>query len=401
MNGNKVTLDTLSGQLAEMKGLTPVFAEKFAGEFFKVIQEALASDSCVTVKGLGKFICDEDGNVMFEADDNLAAKINEPFECFEPIELDDDEDIPDTIDEPSEETAENKEPEEAAIAETAARTTDDSTNENDSVEEEADQSEYIQADTPENEPAEERSIEKAIKEDSSFKQEITENAPIIVTANDEDADCLCTAQNESTDKWIHDIKQVEEETADETDLSTTISRDRKSFFIGLIIGLIVGAGGAIGVNYYLNSKESTSGNPTVFTKSAEEQTEDMPQTIEPGIQSSAVNPIENVREEEAPDKPEDIAEAPFRGKKEPKAITETVTATNYLASMARRHYGRFEFWVYIYEENSEKLSNPDLIEPNTIVVIPPAEKYGIDKNDPASVARAVAKSKEIYSRFKR
>ena len=81
-------------------------------------------------------------------------------------------------------------------------------------------------------------------------------------------------------------------------------------------------------------------------------------------------------------------------------VYETVTSTNYLATMARKHYGSYEFWVYIYKENESKLGHPDRIEANTVVVIPPASKYGIDKNDPESIKRANTVAEEIYARYR-
>ena len=63
--------------------------------------------------------------------------------------------------------------------------------------------------------------------------------------------------------------------------------------------------------------------------------------------------------------------------------------------MAREHYGKKKFWVYIYEENKAKLDDPDMIAANTVVVIPPAEKYGIKAGDPASEADAERKAAEI------
>ena len=69
-------------------------------------------------------------------------------------------------------------------------------------------------------------------------------------------------------------------------------------------------------------------------------------------------------------------------------VTETITDQNVLSTMAAKHYGSQWFWVYIYEENKDKISNPDNVPLGTVLVIPPAEKYGIDANDPASLKKA-------------
>jgi len=79
----------------------------------------------------------------------------------------------------------------------------------------------------------------------------------------------------------------------------------------------------------------------------------------------------------------------------PAVVTETITAENVLFTIAEKHYGSPWFWVYIYEENKAKITNPDNVRPGTVVVIPPAEKYGIDAKNPASVKKAQRLSWEL------
>lgn len=76
-------------------------------------------------------------------------------------------------------------------------------------------------------------------------------------------------------------------------------------------------------------------------------------------------------------------------------VTETITDQNVLSTMAARHYGSQWFWVYIYEENKDKIKNPDNVPLGTVVVIPPADKYGIDAKDPKSLNKAQLRSWEI------
>ena len=74
---------------------------------------------------------------------------------------------------------------------------------------------------------------------------------------------------------------------------------------------------------------------------------------------------------------------------------DTVTRSRYLTTMSREYYGDFRFWVYIYEENKSKIKDPNAIAPGTAVVIPPAEKYGLDKDSKESIDRARAKAVAI------
>ena len=76
---------------------------------------------------------------------------------------------------------------------------------------------------------------------------------------------------------------------------------------------------------------------------------------------------------------------------------DTVTSTKFLTKIAYKHYGNSDFWVYIYEENRAIIKNPNTIAPGTVVVVPPAEKYGIDKNSKESLRAARKKIQEIES----
>lgn len=96
---------------------------------------------------------------------------------------------------------------------------------------------------------------------------------------------------------------------------------------------------------------------------------------------------------ESPDTPVlDTAEL-YTG--EPDVITDTVTSQIVLSILSEKYYDSPWFWVYIYEENKDKISDPNNVRPGTAVVIPPAEKYGIDAKDPASLKKAQRRSWEI------
>ena len=82
-----------------------------------------------------------------------------------------------------------------------------------------------------------------------------------------------------------------------------------------------------------------------------------------------------------------------------KVVTDVVTSQIVLTTLAEKHYGSPWFWVYIYEENRNIISNPNNIRPGTRVVIPPAEKYGINPNDKASLKKAQIKSMEYLKGY--
>lgn len=81
-----------------------------------------------------------------------------------------------------------------------------------------------------------------------------------------------------------------------------------------------------------------------------------------------------------------------------KAI-DKVTSSRYLTTMAKEHFGNYNFWPYIYLENEDKLGHPDKIKPGTTVVIPSVEKYGIDPSNPKDIEKAKKLGVEIYKKY--
>lgn len=72
-----------------------------------------------------------------------------------------------------------------------------------------------------------------------------------------------------------------------------------------------------------------------------------------------------------------------------------IGADQSLAAIAKHKYGHRAFWVYIYEENRERIHNPHNIPIGTRLSLPPAKKYNIDPNNTKSVEQALILSKSI------
>jgi nucleoid DNA-binding protein/nucleoid-associated protein YgaU len=83
------------------------------------------------------------------------------------------------------------------------------------------------------------------------------------------------------------------------------------------------------------------------------------------------------------------------------ATTVRVQRGDRLNLFALKYYGNKVFWVYIYQHNQSKLSNPDIISVGIELVIPAASNYQIDANNPASVRKAFVLQKEILSTYRR
>jgi len=82
---------------------------------------------------------------------------------------------------------------------------------------------------------------------------------------------------------------------------------------------------------------------------------------------------------------------------------ETVVLKNSqtLRLLSLELFGSREFWVYIYQENLDVISNPNTIVPGLELVIPEKTSYNIDSNNPESVAKAKSIGEKILEEFNR
>lgn len=83
-----------------------------------------------------------------------------------------------------------------------------------------------------------------------------------------------------------------------------------------------------------------------------------------------------------------------------KGTYETVSQTTFLTTLARRHYGQMEYWVYIYDANPG-LGNPNAIKPGTKVFVPDKTTLPLTGDLNTDVDKAKKRSAEIYSKYKK
>jgi len=75
--------------------------------------------------------------------------------------------------------------------------------------------------------------------------------------------------------------------------------------------------------------------------------------------------------------------------------SEHIVAGSRLARMSERYYGNSHFWVYIYEANKERIPNPDMISPGTLIRIPRLDPRLIDGSNP----RCLQKARELHDLY--
>lgn len=423
----KITFPSLVNLLALKSGAQRKTCEEFLKEFFNVIVETLAGGENVRIKGLGifkviaveprksvnvntgeQFEIPGHRKIVFVPAKELAEDINAPFAMFESVELPDnftDVDELEKVDEPVVEAN--------AQEEQKVDTPDDSPLLYEE-EMEAEALGQIEAINPAN-------TSPAGTETANMQ---TETMPENEAGTEDEADFAHKQANveagtdTDTDTDTEAETEVEVETEapynnyDDSIESYDRGKRKKNFrfLLGFIAGVAFTA--LLSLAFYIFVLQKWQWNATkelVKEVAAVETRQDSQQTVAPADSAMLTNDSLSGQEsgEETQtavskkdisgvDKSEDLAPTQPSDKK----TYDTISKTRYLTTMAKEHYGNYNLWPYIYEENKSFLGHPDRIRPGTRVVIPDLSKYGVDPSNPEHIKMAKKKGVEIYSRFK-
>lgn len=365
---SKISVGSLAAAMAQSCGKSKKSCEDFLREFFHLISDTLHEGEIVKIKGFGTFKLSEvesrtsvnvnNGEpheisshlkVVFTPSKELATAINAPFSEFESVEIDEDE--PDDIfyereDEDLDEEIEGIEEEE--------RLSDEDKVSNYRLEEGSDE---------EGEDDEITTI--------AYSTEPEPASPIEVETTDSESESLNVESKEETQE-----EEPEPIVSREVMLPVYYERPEKTRFG---IGFLTGALSAF-VVYVVIFMLGCFFDwwPVNFGNIKEPLEEEI----------IAANPVEEI-EPQIEEPEEEII-----------PVYDTVSTTRYLTTIAREHYGNFNFWPYIYIENQSILGHPDRITPGTQVVVPDLSKYGVDPTNKEDIAEAKRKAAEIYSRYR-
>lgn len=374
----KITFPELIDLVSQSNGTTKKTSESFVKEFFAAIEQALEDGETVKIRRFGVFKVSkvearksvhvgtgeeieipEHSKITFTPDKELADAVNAAFADFDTVEIDDN--TPSEVIEALEDISADEQ-------------------------------------LPISTPIAAITVEETIAEEPEAQsEEITEPAmppeiPAELMAQDEEHEAAVATVMPMTEPESQAEEPAEYNYDDEEEEDNEQKGSfGKGFFWGLITGIIVTALLLLAILWFSGFGVATS---TPDNEDDEAKVENVAVTDSVESEFSA-----------AEAKPADTAtKQPVAAKEEAKPAsdnsislvkTDTVGRTRFLTTMAREYYGDLNFWVYIYEENKSIISDPNHIEAGTVVIIPPASKYGIDKNDPESVAKAKAKSAEI------
>lgn len=393
----KITLPSLVNLLAERSGKSKKQCEDFIKEFFNTIANALADGDSVRVKGLGTFKVQtvmerksidvntgqeieipRHSKISFIPAKELADEVNAPFEMFESVEIPEDSDeIQATIveEDPTDKTAPQQEVNiESNIAGDPA--SDIISNEEDAK-------------------------VKGVSEDYAVEDNNAEEDDVIVDIEENNAD---------EDVVIVD-DVVEEDTADNDFFEETDVPKKRNyrFLLGFAAGLAFAA--ILALCAYLFIPVEWYGKSGLTSQNSNKELAESPSKVSPesaharGIgqatteesTDSVVNDQNNkvVAAEKGNGLTEDLA--PTQPSDQP--VYDTISKTRYLTTMAKEHYGNYNLWPFIYEENKSILGHPDRIRPGTRVVIPSLSKYGVSASNPEDIRKAKSMGVAIYARY--
>lgn len=357
MSNRVLVLQDIVKALSHETDTSEALCQSFIKELFAIVAERLMDGESVTLKGVGRFDVDG-GEVRFVADPDTAAAINSAFDCFEAIELADDFDG----DEP---VAEDVTPD--AAEEEAATTVDETAGTEDVADENPDDGA---------EPEEKESQTDGLEESEADSEEEKEEDTAETDADDETV-AEETAEEETEETAEEAEETVEEEYDDEPQPKRGGCRFAWGFLAGFVTAAVVAA---VAWFCLFGVVKKPSSQPAVIA-------DDTAKVAAADSDSTAAveKPQEQSEEKTAePEKESKKAEQTFK-----------VTNTAYLSNISRKFYGHYAFWVYIYLDNKDIITDPDNLPVGAELRIPAPEKYGIDKNNPESIRRAEIKALEI------
>ena len=389
---NKIAITSLASLLAQSSGKSKKLCEDFLREFFKLTAEALENGESLKIKGFGTFkISDVESRIsvnvntgepqeiashkkiVFTPAKEMAVAINAPFEDFESVEMDDE--FPENILIQEEELGEDSDNilTDTLITESQSNIIDEINKNEERSDENLVSSQILEA----------GSVEEGEDDEITYEAYHEEEEKVPLESNQTDEYNL---ENKtaafSTENITYDTTENpevnSEEFSHETDSNFEFEQKPQKSRFG--IGFLVGALSTFAVcavifmiGCFLDWWPVNFGSPKDLVAEQQAVEKNEPEVIELHVQEESIS------------------------EKEP--VYDTVSTTRYLTTIAREHYGNYNFWPYIYLENESILGHPDRITPGTKVVVPDLSKYGVNPSNKEDVETAKKKAVEIYARF--
>lgn len=416
----KITLQDIVNLLCEKQGISPKEAETFVRAMFDLIEEALANEKYVKIKGLGTFKLTEvnsresvhvntgerieiqgHSKVSFTPDTSMKELINKPFSHFETVVLNEGVELEDTI-------VENETPEATEITETVvaieesvmAPKEDVTPTEEPVIDEPSIETTTTEEPIHEELVAEEVIVEEVVVEESIIEQpnmeestqeepetiveesHIEADAPIIEESIIVEVQSQCPVEETivtteietpETQKETEEEKPISIEEKEEAPACLLNPQDEEKNSYRILWGVIIALVLIILFGFYwLFMRPDTSNNEAVPTTSIpeevvepivveeEKQVEDTLEIVQYVKLSS-----EELRNERVPSMA-DTLDYQIIGTKEEYTLQKGET----IIRASVKFFGTKKYWPYIVKHNMDTLKDPDNIPAGAHIKIP-------------------------------
>ena len=428
MNKEKVSSQEIIDLVAQKASISKRAAEEFLKVMIGTIEEALLAGEIVKIKNFGTFklhwneprksvnvqtgediIIDGYYKVNFIPENNLKELVNEPFAHLEPVNID--EELPDQTVSPFEETLDPLRifTEQAAEIRNLISEINSLTNDNDAQPKEI-ISEIIEIEQDEDELEvdliiDEEVVEKEIQvenfveesDDQDLKPEDSNySMPLPVEINQE-------PQTENLE-----IKPAESAFSDNI---IALNKKKSKIWIPILIILFIGTSFGLyffylPANQFVDTSYKKTRSYLKYMKenmSVTDMVNSISKSLNPDkkterVPSTLVIPKDTTKNDSIDSKQiVDSLQILFDNPRVYKEFidAEQITPGSRLALMSLHYYGSKDFWVYIYEANMNKISNPDKIPTGTLIRIPKLDPRLIDVSNP----RCLKKAKDLHDLY--
>ena len=375
----KLTILDIADLVSSKSGVTKKESEQFVKEFFSLASEIISSGESLTIKGVGAFVpvwvearTSVDVNtkqpieipghykLSFTPDKTMRDAVNAPFAAFttevvevdmpEMVEIKEEEILDEVVElEHSDESIEIVELSEVKEEETEEVNIED-----------------VQLEIVESENGGVVEEQKTVEENKTNEAvSISETYTQIVAAP----------------AYIQDEDEIQKEYK---------RRTRNGYIFGFLTALLLFVVFVFVWLFFFKGDKGLS-----FSFSSFKLTTTNEQTTEQELSDEVINEQENIVDSLIVEPNENVVIENTSASTIKYPVIETIQRGKFLTTIAEKHYGNKAFWVYIYRENSGRIWNPRDLKAGFKVVVPAAEKYGIDASDPKSVNKAKELEKQI------
>ena len=381
----KITLQDLINLFSEKQGMNKKDAEVFVRTMFELIEEALATEKYVKVKGFGTFKLTEVDSresvnvntgerieiqghtkVSFTPDATMKELINKPFSHFETVILNEGVELEDTpIEEPETMVQEEMIPETIVAEEKPA------------IEE---VTTIVEEPVLEEPAVEEPIAEEPVIEEPVAEEPVVEETPVIETEEPQESPAVEAIEETPV---VEETPMIKETPAMEEapvvvepqpEIVATKEKNINRILWGVIVVLVLII--LFGAYWMFLRPSDTTEAPVVAPEAQEEMAPVKEHTIKQDTLFDSEPPIymqplkltaEELKKERVPALA-DTLEYLINGK-EP-ICEHTLQSGETIIRISVKYYGSKRFWPYIAKFNQDAISDPDNIPVGTVIKIP-------------------------------